>query len=133
CRVCHARVAHLTRIGNSDTPPNTARLPSSSSSAGAPVVRAWNSRNSLSTSATVLPLTASVMVDAQRVVALAAAVGVGQRALVARPAAVVEDELLVQVAQVLVHANTFLTWCSAATSASMSARLEYMPSEARAV
>src|SRR5437899_4543681 len=35
CRVCHARLAHLTRTGNSRTPAKTLSFPSSTGSAGA--------------------------------------------------------------------------------------------------
>src|SRR4029079_962425 len=46
-RVCQARLAHLTRIGNSDTPENTASFPrvSGASSASVPVTRRRNRSN----------------------------------------------------------------------------------------
>src|SRR5712691_2864235 len=65
-RVCHDRLAHFTRTGNSDTPENTASLPRVSASAGSsvPVTRRWKRPNSSSASWRVLPFTAVVMSDA---------------------------------------------------------------------
>src|SRR6266481_879128 len=40
CSACHAREAHFTRTGNSDTPANTASLPSSSGTPFLPVTSA---------------------------------------------------------------------------------------------
>src|SRR5690349_11778117 len=58
--VCHDRLAHLTRIGNSDTPENTASLPrvSDSPDGSTPVTKRWNRWNRPSTSAGVFPFTA---------------------------------------------------------------------------
>src|SRR5262245_8491679 len=73
------------------------------------------------------------LVAAQRVVALGRAVGVGRMAEIARPLAVVEDDFLIEVAEVRHQANSSLTFLSAATSASASSVELYIAKEARAV
>ena len=66
--VCHARLAHFTRIGYSRTPESTASLPSASIStsevAGA-VSIVWNFSKNASASRTVLPFSSSVIIDAE--------------------------------------------------------------------
>src|SRR3984893_4255009 len=66
--VCQARVAHLTRVGNSQTPDSTASLPTSSgftSSFGPTVSRVWMWPKSASASSSFLPLRAVVMSEAE--------------------------------------------------------------------
>ena len=64
-------MAHLTRIGNSCTPAKTASLPSSAAAVaafeGSAVTSSWNRSNSASASATVFPLRASVIIEAEAV------------------------------------------------------------------
>ena len=66
--VCHARLAHFTRIGYSRTPESTASLPSASIStsevAGA-VSIVWNFSKNASASRIVLPFNSSVIIDAE--------------------------------------------------------------------
>src|SRR4051794_25810224 len=63
---CHARVAHFTRTGNSETPEKTASLPSASASAACcPVTTLWNSSNICSTSSVFLPFKAWVIMEAE--------------------------------------------------------------------
>src|SRR5450631_629730 len=64
--VCQAREAHLTRTGNSHTPEKTSSL-SRPSELPVPVTIAWNLAKSASMSAFDLPLTASLMSDADAV------------------------------------------------------------------
>jgi hypothetical protein len=58
----------LTRVGYSDTPENTASLPSVAAAAaaasGGAVIMSWKLVNNASASATVRPLTLSVIIDA---------------------------------------------------------------------
>src|SRR5262249_1686871 len=64
---CQGRVAHLIRLGNSRTPAKTASLPSvsvGSASAGAPVTIAWKRPNKACASATALPWSCAVIMDA---------------------------------------------------------------------
>src|SRR5882672_6274579 len=63
--VSHGSVAHLTRTGNRRTPANADSTPRSTSdtSSGA-VIMFWKRSNSRSASSTVLPLTLSVISDA---------------------------------------------------------------------
>src|SRR6058998_4390510 len=65
-RVCQARLAHLTRTGNSQTPDRTASFPRevSTGSPGRAVTILWNRSKSRWASAFDLPFTASVMSDA---------------------------------------------------------------------
>src|SRR5512132_1004444 len=70
--VCHGRVAHLTRIGNSRTPSNTASLSSPDSAPAAAasslaVMPTWKRSNMARSSASLLPLTASVIRDADAI------------------------------------------------------------------
>src|SRR5262249_28628401 len=65
--VCQASVAHLTRIGNSETPENAASLPRPSASTSFPVTRSWKRSKRARTSSSVFPLTASVSIDADAV------------------------------------------------------------------
>src|SRR6266699_5092011 len=70
CNVCQARVAHLTRTGNLETPEKTASLPSSARVPFAgdwPVTSLWNWSKSLAASALVLPFTLCVIMDAEAV------------------------------------------------------------------
>src|SRR5262249_51078580 len=66
---CQARVAHLTRAGYAETPPNTESLPRSDRSPQSaltrPVTMSWNLSNSFSISALVLPFTLCVIMDAE--------------------------------------------------------------------
>src|SRR5207245_11106196 len=64
--VCHGRLAHFTRTGNSQTPESTASFPSepSTGSPGRPVTILWNFSNIVWASTFDLPLTASVMSEA---------------------------------------------------------------------
>src|SRR6059036_2943164 len=65
-RVCQARLAHLTRTGNSQTPDRTASFPRdvSTGSPGRAVTILWNRSNRPWASAFDLPFTASVIRDA---------------------------------------------------------------------
>jgi len=69
--VCHASEAHFTRIGNSWTPANTASLPSWAETAaafdGSAVTSSWKSSKSALASPSVLPLSASVIIEADAV------------------------------------------------------------------
>src|SRR6516162_2260808 len=68
--VCHARVAHLTRAGNSEIPEKTASFPSPELSLFAkslPVTRSWKVSKRASASACVLPFNVSVRMDAEAV------------------------------------------------------------------
>ncbi len=67
--VCQGSVAHLTRTGYSRTPEKTASLPRSAAPSAWPwpVIRSWNRSNRASASARVLPLTLSVIIDAEAV------------------------------------------------------------------
>src|ERR1035441_448446 len=65
--VCHAKVAHLTRAGESRTPQKTTSLPRSWLTAESVVSNSWNLSSSLSASARVLPLRLSVISDAEAV------------------------------------------------------------------
>jgi hypothetical protein len=68
--VCHASVAHFTRIGNSRTPPNAASFPSPVAGAlpvGSDVRSVWNFLKSDSTSSSVRPFNVSVIIDAEAV------------------------------------------------------------------
>src|SRR5437660_1746448 len=66
CSVCQARVAHLTRTGNSETPEKTASFPSSARSPFVcPVVTSlWNTSKSFSASALLFPFRIWVIIDA---------------------------------------------------------------------
>src|SRR5690606_19560812 len=73
-------------------------------------------------------------VAAQRVVAVRLAVGILGMPEVPRPLAVVQDHLLIKLAQLVQHQpNISCTLRSASTSASTSARVLYMAKDARAV
>src|SRR5437016_13809731 len=61
CSACHARFAHLMRLGNARTPENAASLPGALAPPASMSRNAWNSDSAL---LVVLPLTASVMSDA---------------------------------------------------------------------
>src|SRR2546422_3928494 len=66
--VCHARLAHFTRTGNSHTPERTASLPRdpvSTGSPGRPVTIRWNFSNNSCACVFDFPLMASVMSDAE--------------------------------------------------------------------
>src|SRR3989441_2331261 len=65
--VCQGRLAHFTRTGNSQTPDRTVSLPrdASTGSSGRAVTILWNRWNSACASAVDLPLTASVISDAE--------------------------------------------------------------------
>jgi hypothetical protein len=69
--VCQASDAHFTRTGNSWTPAKTASLPSSADAVaafeGSAVTRSWKRSKSVFASATVFPLRASVIIDAEAV------------------------------------------------------------------
>src|SRR5207253_3271421 len=66
CSVCQARVAYLTRLGNSRTPAKTASLPSPSPEAPvSPVGMVWRRWNSDSTSSSGLPITGDVIIAAE--------------------------------------------------------------------
>src|SRR6185503_563125 len=58
--VCHARVAHLTRAGNSATPASAASLPSLSGAPPPPVSMPCTASKSAAASVRDLPLTASL-------------------------------------------------------------------------
>ena len=62
-------------------------------------------------------------VAAQRVLPVDLAVRVGQRAEVPRPLAVIEDHLLIELAQIVAHAKTSITFWIPSTRASTSARV----------
>src|SRR5882672_3022927 len=67
--VCQERVAHFTRIGYSRTPDKTVSLSSSPAAAPwqalLPVISSWKLSNSARASASLLPLTISVMSEAE--------------------------------------------------------------------
>src|ERR1017187_1341688 len=66
-RVCHARVAHLPRAGESRTPQKTTSLPRSLLTAVSVVSNSWNFSSSLSASVRDLPLRLSVIREADAV------------------------------------------------------------------
>src|SRR6185437_6252896 len=61
---CHARVAHLTRNGNSETPANTPSLPNASGSPPLPVTRSWKRVKKASASCADLPFSDCVIIEA---------------------------------------------------------------------
>ena len=61
CNVCHARVAHLTRTGNSETPEKTASLPSSDRFPFAGVDTGWTFYTPLSTEFLTTKVVAAAM------------------------------------------------------------------------
>src|SRR6185295_9244563 len=70
--VCQGSDAHFTRTGNSHTPEKAASLPSpgaafSAAREGSLVMRRWKRSNNASASARVLPLRASVIIEAEAV------------------------------------------------------------------
>src|SRR5690606_12199635 len=67
CNVCQAKLAHLTRTGNSRTPDNTSNFPKSRPSGCVSVSIRCMSLNSASTSDNGMPFTASVMSEADAV------------------------------------------------------------------
>src|SRR5438552_17322759 len=69
------------------------------------------------------------MISAQRVIPLGLLVGIGQLAVISRLLAVLQDDLLVEVAQVRHQPKTSRTLFRPSTSASTSARVLYSPKE----
>src|SRR5689334_18644068 len=73
------------------------------------------------------------MVAAERIVSLGFVIGGRQLAIISRRLAVLQDHILIELAQIGHQANTSFTFWMPATKRSISARVLYRPREARAV